>query len=285
VARLVLEDVFGESNFQSEIIWYYRRWSNSSRGLLPAHQNIYFFSKGKDFKFNAQFQAYSASTNVDQILQKRERDTDGKSRYRRGPDGEVISGGGKKGVPLGDVWDIPYLNPKAKERVGYPTQKPIVLLERIIKLVTDPGDLVIDPFCGSGTTLVAAQFLGRNGLGIDRSKDAVELAKQRLSDPVRTSSNLLKVGRDAYCSADEKLLAQLAELSFAPVHRNKGIDAILADSFEGAPVTIRFQRRGESILEAAAALEKASKTKQALRKILVAFGDRSGFVAPAGMLS
>ena len=61
-----------------------------------------------------------------------------------------------------DVWNIPYLNPKARERVGYPTQKPILLLEKIINLVTDAGDSVLDPFCGSGTTLVAAKLLGRD---------------------------------------------------------------------------------------------------------------------------
>ena len=69
-------------------------------------------------------------------------------------------------MPLGDVWDIPYLNPKARERVGYPTQKPILLLERIIRLLSAPGDLVVDPCCGSGTTLVAARLEGRRAIGI-----------------------------------------------------------------------------------------------------------------------
>ena len=83
-------------------------------------------------------------------------------------------------MPVADVWDIPLLNPKAKERVGYPTQKPILLIERIISLVTLPGNMVLDPFCGSGTTLVAAELLGRSSLGIDVACEAVQLSQQRL---------------------------------------------------------------------------------------------------------
>lgn len=72
--------------------------------------------------------------------------------------GEIILKGAKQGVPLSDTWYIPYLNPKARERVGYPTRKPILLLEPIIQLVTDVDDYGLDPFCGSGATLVAASL-------------------------------------------------------------------------------------------------------------------------------
>src|SRR5699024_10751501 len=71
--RILLDEVFGERNFQSEIIWHYKRWSNSKKGLLNSHQNIYFYSKSKKFKFNPQYQAYSSTTNIDQILQERSR--------------------------------------------------------------------------------------------------------------------------------------------------------------------------------------------------------------------
>lgn len=168
--KVLLDQIFGISNFQSEIVWSYKRWSNSKKGLLNNHQIILFYSKSADFKFNRIYTEYSETTNIDQILQERVRDEKGKSVYKCDQNGEVVFGKSKKGVPLSDVWDIPYLNPKAKERVGYPTQKPILLLEQIIKLVTDENDIVLDPFMGSGTTLVAAKMLNRRYIGIDISK-------------------------------------------------------------------------------------------------------------------
>ena len=151
--KLILDKIFGPENFQSEIIWHFRRWSNSKKGLLPAHQTIFFYSKTSEFKFNSFYQEYSPSTNIDQIMQKRVRDSRNKAVYARDEHGDIIGSGGKKGVPLSDVWEIPFLNPKAKERVGFPTQKPILLMNRIIELVTNENDVVLDPFCGSGTTL------------------------------------------------------------------------------------------------------------------------------------
>lgn len=99
------------------------------------------------------------------------------------------------------------MNPKAKERVGYPTQKPIILLEQIIKLVTDENDIVLDPFVGSGTTLVAAKLLNRKYIGIDISKEAVDLAEKRLEALVKTESILLKKGKKAYQNLTEEQMA------------------------------------------------------------------------------
>ena len=270
IVRALLDNVFGAKMFRSEIIWHYRRWSNSRKGLLPTHQTIYYYSKTDDYTFNVAWQEYSSSTNVDQILQLRSRDAFGKSVYKRDLLGSIVTNGNKKGVPLGDVWDIPYLNPKARERTGYPTQKPLLLLERIISLSTNKGDTVLDPFCGSGTTLVAANLLDRNAIGIDISRDAVELARQRLRNPMKSESNLLAHGRDAYRNSDEALLTLLRGLDYVPVQRNRGIDAISKEGFDGAPVPIRIQRESETVLEAAHKLHNASKSKKARVMFLVA---------------
>ena len=259
LVRVVLESVFGTENFQSEIIWSFRRWSNAKRGLLNGHQTIYFFSKSASFKFFPQYQSYSPSTNVDQIMQKRERDQRNKTVYARGDGGQIIGSGSKRGVPLGDVWEIPFLNPKAKERTGYPTQKPIILLKRIIELTTVSEDVVLDPFCGSGTTLVAAQELGRNSIGIDTSSEAVQLTQRRLETPIVTNSALLERGREAYRTHDRYAAAHLASVDYAPVHRNKGIDGVLRREVDGRPVLLRVQREYESQDEAAHALIKAGK--------------------------
>ena len=170
--RILLDEIFGVDNFRSEIIWTYKRWSNSKKGLLPAHQTIFYYTKGKNYKFNIIYGNYSATTNLDQILQERERDEKGKAVYKRNKNGEIVTAKEKKGVPISDVWEIPFLNPKAKERTGYPTQKPIELLERIIRISTDEGDCVLDPFCGSGTTLVSAKLLNRDYIGIDINTDS-----------------------------------------------------------------------------------------------------------------
>lgn len=273
VARLILDDVFGVNRFQSEIIWSYKRWSNSARRLLPAHQTILFYAKGESFKFNTLRTDYSPTTNVDQILQRRSRDASNKSVYARDDNGDVVYGGSKRGVPLGDVWNIPFLNPKARERTGYPTQKPILLLEQIIRLVTDEGDVVLDPFCGSGTTLVAAKLLARSAIGIDTSEEAVAMTRRRLLEPVKTESALLKNGLDSYRTANGDALAVLNGIAHTPVQRNKGIDAFLEKTYKGVPIPVRVQRHGETIAEAALALHKASKTKNARRMIVVAIED------------
>lgn len=269
IIRAILDQVFGEKNFQSEIIWSYKRWSNSKKGLLPSHQNIYFYSKTKDFKFNTIYTSYSETTNIDQILQRRTRDKHNKSIYDIDDKGEVKLGDKKKGVPLNDVWDIPYLNPKAKERVGYPTQKPLLLIERIIELASEKGDLILDPFCGSGTTCVAAKLLDRKYIGIDKSKDAVELSLSRIENPVKTNSNLLKNGRQSYINVNNEALGLLGGVKYNPVQRNKGIDAILVETYKNAPVLVRVQRENETIAEAALYLIKAKETKKSKKVILI----------------
>ncbi len=267
--RTVLDNVFGRDNFQSEIVWSYKRWSNSKKGLLNSHQIIFFYSKSKDFKFNAIFTSYSATTNIDQILQERERDENGKSIYRKDENGNIVLGKGKKGVPLSDVWEIPYLNPKAKERTGYPTQKPVLLLNQIINLVTDEGDLVVDPFCGSGTTCVSAKFLKRNFIGIDKSPDAVELANVRLEEMVITDSELLNRGLDSYLEKSPKELAMLEDLGAIPVQRNSGIDGFMKEQVNGKPVPIKIQSKHESLDDAIEKLEKASMGKEYQLKIVI----------------
>lgn len=281
IVRLLLDEVFGSDRFRSEIIWHYRRWSNAQKGLLPSHQTIYYYTKSEQFTFERIYEAYSASTNVDQILQRRKRDQTGKAIYATDEDGKVLSNGGKKGVPMLDVWEIPYLNPKAKERTGYPTQKPLLLLERIIQIASREGDTVLDPFCGSGTTLVAATSLNRQAIGIDISEDALEITRQRLQNPIRTESRLLQQGRDAYLNADEGSLLLLEGLEYVPVQRNKGIDAILKRDVRGKPVLIRVQRPEETILEAAGFLQQASRGKNAAALFVVA-RQRGGYFEFAG---
>lgn len=273
IVKTLLDDVFGLEQFQSEIIWYYKRWSNSRKGLLPSHQTIYFYSKTSNFKFKTIYGDYSQTTNIDQILQKRVRDNNGKTVYARDENGNIINSDIKKGVPLNDVWEIPYLNPKAKERVGYPTQKPILLLERIIEIASDEGDTILDPFCGSGTTLVAGKLKKRKVIGIDISEDAIKLTNSRLNNPIKSESNLLQKGKDAYNNVDSLVEKFLHDIEYVPVQRNSGIDAILKETYQNSPILIRIQKEHETLEEAVKQLQKAVETKCSKKSFLIRTND------------
>tara|TARA_R110002096_G_scaffold271206_3_gene464971 strand:+ start:858 stop:2075 length:1218 start_codon:yes stop_codon:yes gene_type:complete len=267
--RVTLDNVFGMKNFRSEVIWSYKRWSNSKKGLLNSHQNIYFYSKSNDFKFNQYYTDYAPTTNIDQILQDREKTASGKSVYKTDKDGNIVLGKEKKGVPLSDTWEIPYLNPKAKERVGYPTQKPVLLLKEIIKIVTDKGDLVVDPFCGSGTTCVAAKSMDRNFIGIDASKDAVELANKRLKEMIITDSALLNKGSDSYLEKSDYETSLLNSIDALPVQRNSGIDGFLKNHVNNKPVPVKIQGKHETLNDAIEKLERSCQGKEYDLKILI----------------
>lgn len=273
IVKTLLDDIFGLKQFQSEIIWYYKRWSNSRKGLLPSHQTIYFYSKTKDFKFKTIYNDYSETTNIDQILQRRVRDKNGKTVYAKDENGNTINSDVKKGVPLNDVWEIPYLNPKAKERVGYPTQKPILLIERIIEIASNEGDTILDPFCGSGTTLVAGKLNNRKVIGIDKSEEAINLTKSRLSNPIKSESNLLKKGKKAYQNVNTLVEKLLYNIDYVPVQRNSGIDAILKTTYQDSPILIRIQKENETIEDAIKSLNKAVKIKASKKSFLIRTND------------
>ena len=240
---------------------------------MPAHQTIFFYSKTDNFNFNTLYQEYSPSTNIDKVIPKRVRDERNKSVYAHNESGTVVGNGSKKGVPLSDVWEIPFLNPKAKERVGDPTQKPVLLMNKIIELVTDEGDVNLDPFCGGGTTLVASQLLNRSSIGIDIAKEAVKLTKCRLENPVVTESTLLEKGKGSYRQHNSYAASHLVGIDYMPVHRNMGIDGLLKQEIDGLPAFIRVQRDGENIGQAVAALKKAARNKGDCSLVVIATCD------------
>jgi site-specific DNA-methyltransferase (adenine-specific) len=263
--RVMLDGVFGSQNFRSEIVWSYKRWSNSKKGLLNAHQVIFFYSKSSDYKFNTIYTGYSPTTNVDQILQSRKRNDNGKCVY---VDKNEDIYREKIGVPLSDVWEIPFLNPKAKERTGFPTQKPILLLERIISICTNEGDLVLDPFCGSGTTLVAAKLMNRGYIGIDNMQEAITLTRDRLEKPMKTSSTVLEKGVEHFNVQDEKIATITSFFGAVLVQRNRGIDAFLKEAYLNRPVALKIQMDTEDVSTAKNRLINAAKKKDCRRAIL-----------------
>lgn len=173
--RIRLDAIFGHNNFINEIIWHYRKWS-AGRGLYQRnHDNIFFYRKSdaKGRAFNPIYMPRAAST-----LKRF-----GEHRIISGFDDEGVRVPSQmaeeksKGVALDDVWDINRV-PPIKQL--YPTQKPLALMERIVSVSSNPGQIVLDPFCGCGTTVVAAEQLKRKWIGIDISPTSVRVIKDRL---------------------------------------------------------------------------------------------------------
>jgi site-specific DNA-methyltransferase (adenine-specific) len=175
--KVVLDAVFGGENFRNEIIWCYRKWSVAQNQFVHNHDVILFYSRSKQNVFNVQYVPLSEGTLKRWKGKKQQADFTA--------DGKRIAGNleqESEGSPMPDWWEISIINPASKERLGYPTQKPLALLERIIQASSNPGDLVLDPFCGCGTAVHAAQKLGREWIGIDITHLAIGLIEKRMHD-------------------------------------------------------------------------------------------------------
>jgi site-specific DNA-methyltransferase (adenine-specific) len=273
--RVLLDRIFGRNNFVNEIIWSYKRWSNSASRLLEAHQNIYIYANTNRYKFKRIMLDYSPTTNIDQILQMRERNAHGVVKYKKDSNNNTLAADGKQGVPLRDIWEIPFLNPKAKERVGYPTQKPIELMNRIIKISCDDHDLILDPFCGSGTMGISAHINNCHYIGIDISKDAIKICKERKNDYFISESSVLDGNYNNFNNLEHEIRVFINAIGAIPVERNKGLDGIY--SSQDGMIGIRFQRKNETIGETIALLNKAVRNKPIVKKIIIKNSDADFF--------
>jgi len=162
--KIVMDRIFGPNRFRREVIWrsgWVSGFKSAARNWVRNHDTLLYYTKSDSFTFEKD-KAYMPHPE----------------RYeRRG------GGGNPKGVAMDDVWtDIysPWIMSFSKEKLGYQTQKPLALLRRVIEVSSEPGDIVLDPFCGCGTAVIAAQALGRRWIGIDITHLAVALIRERL---------------------------------------------------------------------------------------------------------
>ena len=273
--RLLMDKNFSEANFVNEIIWTYKRWSNSSLRLLESHQNIFVYSKTNEYRFNRIMTDYSPTTNIDQILQIRVRNENGVVKYKKDEKNKIIGAEEKKGVPLRDVWEIPFLNPKAKERTGYPTQKPVELMDRIVKVSCKEGDFILDPFCGSGSMGIAAYINNCDYLGIDKNNESIKLCNKRKDDFYITNSAVKDGDYTNFNNLDHKIKNIISSIDALPIERNKGLDGIF--SSEEGLIGIRVQRNYESISEVITMMNKASEEKPIVKKIIIKTNDSDLF--------
>lgn len=198
--KIVCDEIFGPDCFASEIVWRYRRWPSKTSNFQRVHDVLLRYVKDPKVtpRFNALYEPLAPSTLATWGTKKQRAVVSEEGRRQRSSTTEEAS----PGVPMGDVWDIGIVAPVAKERTGYPTQKPEALLRRLLQSLTDPGDWVLDPYLGSGTTLAVAAELGRRAIGIDKNAESIEIARTRLAAlGVRASHKRVLIESDAALDA------------------------------------------------------------------------------------
>ena len=197
--KVEMDRIFGPENFRNEIVWSYGKVSNSNAAkFLRGHDLILFYAMGKDATFSRLFddqlserkqQLVSVGYNTKNqngrrylyiYNEERVREREATGKLDRKNFDIVRHVDTTRGNAITDVWTIDHLNSQAREKVGYPTQKPEALLERIIRASSNEGDVVLDPFAGGGATAVVAQRLNRRWIAIDQSRAAVSVTEQRL---------------------------------------------------------------------------------------------------------
>ncbi len=177
--RVLGDEIFGGEAFASEIVWRYRRWPSKTPNFQRV-LDVLLRWRGDPravARWNQPYEPLAASTVATWGTNKQRAvfAKDGR-RARSSSTSEPTAG-----VPMGDVWDIGVLAPISRERTGYPSQKPEALLERLISALSAPGELVLDPYAGSGTTLAVATRMGRAFLGIDSSDVAIRTMRERFA--------------------------------------------------------------------------------------------------------
>ena len=199
--KILLDCIFGETNFRNEIVWHYRKWTNAAKYFQRNHDVLLFYTKSQEYAFHKLYGAPTKSQaavmqkgyNVNKVAKGLQLLVYDRERYAQAvKEGkvdvakyvQVVDKTASEGTALNDAWEIPWLHSQAKERTGYPTQKPLALLKRIIHASSHEGDVVLDPFCGCATTCIAAEVLGRKWIGIDVSHKAYDLVRERLQKEV-----------------------------------------------------------------------------------------------------
>ena len=181
-ARLLCDQIFKENNFINEIIWAYQSGGRAKRHFSRKHDVILFYAKSKALYFDISRVAVPRKDNRSNHM-RRTVDAQGRACRTIKAGGKVYTYYDDEPVFPDDVWaDVSHLQQKDPQRTGYDTQKPLALLNRIVRCCTRPGDIVADLCCGSGTALVAAAENDCRFLGVDLSPHAISVCRKRLLD-------------------------------------------------------------------------------------------------------
>jgi DNA modification methylase len=238
--RILLDRIFGDGHFRNEIIWCFSGGGIPKRDFPRKHGTIYRYTKGTSWTFNTEYRPYASGI------------------VPTHSDGSPLDLA--RGTPITDWWsDLKVVTPfsaQRKEKVGWPTQKPLTLLQRIIRISSDPGQVVLDPFCGCGTTIVAAAGLGRKWVGIDVSPKACEVMAARMTGagfPFRIDEILGMPKTPAQVRAMEPFEFQewvVRQLGGIPSARRVGDMGIDGHQRDGAPIQVKKSERvGRNVVD------------------------------------
>jgi DNA modification methylase len=178
--RLLMDEIFNERNFQNEVIWKFSVGGRSAERFGRKHNTIYWYSKSNKWIFNKNAISVPRKTGYKSFGGRIIEEDGKKYQIKVAASGKEYKYRLDAGKTPEDVWEIESIQSQSKERLGYPTQKPEALLERIIKASSNPGDIVLDPMCGCGTAIAEAYKLGRRYMGIDISPVACKVMLQRM---------------------------------------------------------------------------------------------------------
>lgn len=228
--KIIMDEIFTSDRFINEIIWYYKTGGTSKRWLGRKHDTIFFYSKSPIYKFYPQkeksYLTHKYGFSNIQIHQ----DKHGYYTW----------------VGMRDVWDIPALRGNQPETTGYPTQKPEELLERIIRLSTDEDDLVLDPFCGCGTTVIVASKLNRRFIGIDIDPTAFSVIKNRAHEVFFQSQYISRDLNEVMKMNAKQFEDWVNQFYHAQKPRpDKGVDGVTVD---GIPIQVKVHKIGYKVL-------------------------------------
>ena len=193
--KVLMDEIFGYENFVNEIIWTYTGGTDRRKGFQRKHDIILFSSKTQNFAFNPIYEPFSEAT-----LKRFNKIDEFGRRYKENKlaDGRITRTYMKEeGKIAPDYWHFNIIVKSHDEHLSFDTQKPEALLKRIILASSNPGDIVADFFCGSGTTLAVAEKLGRRWIGCDLSKFAIQVTRKRLLD-IHNSKDLLDEKKKKY---------------------------------------------------------------------------------------
>ncbi len=199
--KLAMDCIFGEERFRNSVVWSYQRWTGATKHFQRMHDDLLFYAKSNENKFNILKEPYSNKSKHKAARL---------STHHKGSLEQIYTDDTSREKAMRDVWEISYLNSQAKERTGYRTQKPVKLLERVIKASSNENDIVLDPFCGCATTCVAAERLGRQWIGIDISIKAYELVKERLTKEAADPEDIFKYQNKIHLKTDPPKRTDLA---------------------------------------------------------------------------